>query len=240
MAVEDFYESYWREGLWTDNPYERWKLERVKRTVASVGPKARVLDVGCGDGWVLQELTGLGALGLGLEMSDEAVVRARARGVEAVRADVDGGKLPVDNGAFDVVLCLDVLEHLFAPERLLAEMRRVVAPSGRVVLAVPNGLNLFNRVAFLAGRHLDVMDKAHLTAAPFSEHLRFFSRDVLERFVANGGLKPVERCFFFPDELTDTRFRAASWLARAVTVPKLHERVPSLFALEFLYTCSPV
>ena len=147
------------------------------------------------------------------------------------------GSSSVDAGAYDLVLCLDVLEHLFAPDRLLAEMRRVLAPGGRFIMAVPNGLNLFNRAAFAFGRHLDVMDKAHLTTAPFSEHLRFFSRDVLERFLQGGGFAPRTREYFFPDRLTDARFRMAGWVARAVTAPKLHERLPALFALEFLYTC---
>lgn len=238
-AVGAYYERYWRDGAWADNPYERWKT-RLVRTLASSAPRgARVLDVGCGDGRLLGELASLGVRPLGVDLSEEAVAQARRRGVDAVRADVDGGALPIEDHAFDLVLCLDVLEHLFAPDVLRDELRRAVAPGGRVVVAVPNGLNLFNRVAFLSGRHLDVMDKAHLASAPFSEHLRFFSLPVLERFLADGRLRPVERRFFFPDRLSDARFRAASWMARAVTAPRLHERVPSLFALEFLFACAP-
>jgi methionine biosynthesis protein MetW len=236
-AVTDYYERYWREGYWADNPYERWKLQRVRAHVESAPRGARVLDVGCGDGWLLAELAALGVRGQGVDVSEEAIAQASQRGVPAARADVDGGTLPVDSQAFDLVLCLDVLEHLFAPERLLAEMRRAVAPGGRLVVAVPNGLNLFNRIAFASGRHLDVMDKAHLTASPFSEHLRFFSQGVLERFLADGGFVPCTREYFFPDRLTDARFRLAGWLARAVTAPRLHERLPALFALEFLYCC---
>ncbi|HEY2518156.1 MAG TPA: hypothetical protein VGI39_45110, partial [Polyangiaceae bacterium] len=97
-----------------------------------------------------------------------------------------------------------------------------------------------NRVAFVTGRHLDIMDKAHLDAEPFSEHLRFFSHEVFEKCLSEHGLAPVERQFFFPDRLTDARFQAAPWLGRLVTGPRLHERIPSLFALEFLYACEPV
>ncbi len=236
-AVTDYYESYWRDGFWADNPYERWKMERVRAQVERMPRGARALDVGCGDGRVLAQLGPLGLRGLGVDVSEEAVARAAKRGIVVARADLDGGTLPVESGAYDLVLCLDVLEHLFAPDGLLVEMRRALAPGGRFIMAVPNGLNLFNRIAFAAGRHLDVMDKAHLTTAPFSEHLRFFSREVLERFLADGGFSPVTREYFFPDRLTDARFRMAGWLARAVTAPRLHERLPALFALEFLFTC---
>lgn len=237
-AVAQYYERYWRDGLWTDNPYERWKLNRVRAAARACAPRSGVLDVGCGDGRLLAEL-GAGVRAVGLDVAEEAVERARGRGVDARRADIDGPRLPVDDGAFDLVLCLDVLEHLFAPDRTLAELRRVVAPRGRVVVAVPNGLNLFNRLAFLSGRHVDVMDKAHVSGSAFSEHVRFFSLDVLERSLRAGGLSPIARHFFFPDRLTDPRFRAAGRLARAVTVPRLHERAPSLFALAFLFECVP-
>ncbi|HEX8794292.1 MAG TPA: class I SAM-dependent methyltransferase [Polyangiaceae bacterium] len=238
-AVVDYYERYWSEGFWADNPYERWKLDLVRSAARRLGSNARVLDVGCGDGWLLEELARSGLRCEGLDVSGEAVAIATRRGLRARRTDLDGTTLPVDDGSFDLVLCLDVLEHLFAPDRVMLELRRAVSPTGRVIIAVPNGLNLFNRLAFLSGRHVDVMDKAHLGGHPFSEHLRFFSRDVLERSLRDARLRPVSRDFFFPRQLTDGRFRAAPWLARAVTAPRLHQRMPSLFALAFLYECAP-
>ncbi len=239
-AVVDYYERYWREGLFSCNPYEEWKLARVRAAALAAGAGARVLDVGCGDGWVLADLAGAGVRGVGLDVSGEAVALAQRRGVEACRADIDGGRLPVDDAAFQVVLCLDVLEHLFSPDRTLGELRRAVAPGGRVMVAVPNGLNLFNRLAFAAGRHVDLMDKAHLTGHPFSEHLRFFSRAVLERALEQSGLTPVMRHCFFPDRLTETRSRAVEWLARGLAASRLHERFPSLLGLAFLYECTPM
>jgi methionine biosynthesis protein MetW len=239
-AITDYYERYWRDGYWADNPYERWKMQRVRALLSRTSEHARVLDLGCGDGRVLADLAPLGIRGMGLDVSDEAVAQTRRRGIEAARADLDGGHLPVADGAFDVALCLDVVEHLFAPERLLREAWRSLARGGQLIIAVPNGLNLFNRVSFAAGRHVDVMDKAHLSSAPFSEHLRFFSRDVLESVLFAVGFAPMAREYFFPERLTDGRFRFAGWLARAVTMPRLHERLPSLFALGFLYACRRV
>ncbi|HZU82494.1 MAG TPA: class I SAM-dependent methyltransferase [Polyangiaceae bacterium] len=238
-APRDYYERYWRDGLLVDNTYERWKLERVRRHVAQAPRGARVLDVGCGDGAVLAALSPLGVRGRGLDVSEEAVARARARNVDAAQADLDGAPLPVGAGSADVVLCLDVLEHLFAPDRLLAEMRRALAAGGRLVVAVPNGLNLFNRLAFLSGRHVDIMDKAHLDGARFSEHLRFFSRQVLEQALGAAGFRPTARDYFFPERFGDARFRFIPGLAQLVARPRLHERMPSMFALAFLFACEP-
>jgi SAM-dependent methyltransferase len=239
-AVAGYYERYWREGILADNAYTRWKGARLSAHVAAMPPGVRVLDVGCGDGAVLAGLAPLGVRGFGVDVSDVAIAALRAHGLEGRTADVDGGTLPVESGSFDVALCLDVFEHLFAPDRLIAEIHRALAPGGQLVAAVPNGLNLFNRLAFLAGRHIDLMDAAHLAKDPFSEHVRFFSRSVFESFLARGGFAPRVREFFFPERFSDTRFRVAAPLARLVGVPRLHERLPGLFALEFLYVCARV
>ena len=173
---------------------------------------------------------------MGAELSENALGKLRARGLEGVRADLEK-PLPFDDGAFAVTMCLDVLEHVFATDALAAEVARVTAPDGDVFIAVPNGFNLANRLAFAAGRHIDVMDVAHRTTRGFSEHVRFFSEPVLERCLADAGLRIVGRHYYFPGELTDSRFRLASSLVRLVTVPRLHERLPSLFALAFLVHC---
>jgi hypothetical protein len=81
------------------------------------------------------------------------------------------------------------------------------------------------------------MDKAHLSAAPFSEHIRFFSKDVFEAFLATAGFVPRAREFFFPERFTDTRFRAAQTLGGLVNSLGLHRQLPALLALGFLYAC---
>ena len=104
-----------------------------------------------------------------------------------------------------------------------------------MILSVPNAFNLANRLAYALGRHLDVMDVAHRTGATFSEHIRFFSQPVLDGMLASRNLGVVERKYYFPDELSD--LKSVRWAAKVVTIPRLHERVPSLFALGFFVVC---
>jgi SAM-dependent methyltransferase len=170
-------------------------------------------------------------------MSPEVVGRLGALGIEGHMADLEVDRLPFSDGEFDVALCYDVLEHVFAPGRLLSEILRVVRPGGAALLCVPNTLNVFNRLIFLSGKFVDVMDTSHADGELFSNHIRLFSKKLFEQFVAANGLRVTERHFYFPERLSDSRYRLPSGLARLVTGPRLHERLPSAFALGFLYVC---
>ncbi len=235
---EAFYDAYWRAERVTDSPHQRWKIAALEDTLPRTA-YGSILDVGAGDGVLLARVGAPAARRVAVDLADDALAKIRERGLEAVKADFENDALPFADGTFDVTMCLDVLEHVFDPSSLLAEIARVTAPGGRVVLAVPNAFNLANRVAYALGRHLDVMDVAHRTGATFSEHIRFFSQPVLNAMVAAAQLRVVERKYYFPDELSDVGSpRFARLAARAVTLPRLHERLPSLFALGFFVVCA--
>jgi SAM-dependent methyltransferase len=112
-------------------------LSRVSELVASERPR-RVLEVGCGEGIVLAALAARlpDARFDGLELDDTALEHARARcpGARLVRGDACA--LPFEDRSFDLVICLEVLEHLPEPGRALRELKRV-ARSG-CLLSVPH------------------------------------------------------------------------------------------------------
>jgi SAM-dependent methyltransferase len=233
----EYYRDYWRNPELGDTEHLRWKAELTRRHPRVLAARS-ALDVGCGTGRVLDELRFTGMRLCGVEASADAATSLRARGHEGHAVDLETGALPFGDGEFDVVLCYDVLEHLFAPGRILREIRRVMAPRGVALLCVPNTLNLVNRLLFLRGQFVDVMDTSHHREDElFSNHIRLFSKDLFDRFVSAGGFRVTERHYYFPARFSDSRFKLAPSLARLVTGPKLHERMPGLFALGFLYVC---
>lgn len=234
-STEQYYEQYWRDERVGDSPHQRWKIKTLRELIGGLSKVESVLDVGAGDGMLLASVAPASARRVGAELASEALGKLRARGLEGVPVDFDRDPLPFEDGAFDVTMSLDVLEHVFTPEKLLAEIVRVTSRRGHVILAVPNAFNLANRVFYGLGRHVDVMDVAHRTGATFSEHIRFFSEPLLDTVTAEAGLRIVTRRYYFPDELSDVP--SAKWAARLVTAPRLHERIPSLFALGFLVVC---
>lgn len=101
----------------------------------------RVLDCGCGNGALLHLLAARQPAELyGLEISPALCALAKSR--LAGRARIYRGSLqatwPFPDGRLDLVVMTEVIEHLANPGRALAEARRVVAPSGRMVITFPN------------------------------------------------------------------------------------------------------
>jgi SAM-dependent methyltransferase len=100
-----------------------------------LGPDARLLDAGCGSGRTLDDLARYGRVS-GVDLSPEAVAAARRRGHD----DVHLGRveeMPFPDATFDVVTCLDVIEHTPDDGATLAELRRVTRPGGLLVATVP-------------------------------------------------------------------------------------------------------
>jgi SAM-dependent methyltransferase len=99
------------------------------------GQRPRFLDVGCGTGANLEMLAQFGDA-VGVDVSEDALAFCRARGLSNVRRGA-AEALPYNDGEFDVVTALDVVEHLDDDLAGLREMRRVLKPSGRALLFVP-------------------------------------------------------------------------------------------------------
>lgn len=131
----------WRERrLWQ----ERYQDERVGQLVALCGPLAgrRVLDLGCGMGGLVVALRQAGARAVGHEPQRAygaiCTLRAARYGLTLPMVTAIGEALPFRDGAFDVVTCLDVLEHAESLDQTLAEIARVLAPGGHAVVTATN------------------------------------------------------------------------------------------------------
>ena len=96
-------------------------------------PSARLLDVGCGTGWLAEHFADY----TGVDGSPDAVGVAAARGRNVSLADVDQ-PLPFDDASFDGVVLKDLLEHVADPVAVVAEVRRVLRPGGLVFASSPD------------------------------------------------------------------------------------------------------
>jgi SAM-dependent methyltransferase len=128
--------------LQTHRAEDRHWWYRGRRNVLDVvlsklapAPGARILDAGCGSGRNMVELAGYGTV-TGIELSATSVAVARGREVGEV---VEGSvlEMPFADDSFELAVSLDVIEHLADDRGALAELRRVVAPGGKLLVTVP-------------------------------------------------------------------------------------------------------
>jgi SAM-dependent methyltransferase len=132
------------------------------------------LDLGCGDGRLTSVLragsiTGADVSGIALER-----FAARLPQASAVRVEPDA-PLPFPDTAFDLVLCVETIEHVRDVQLFLSEVRRVLRPDGTLALTTP---------AHLVAVPLRALD-------PLSPHIRFFSRRSLRRLLDAMGFDVV-------------------------------------------------
>ena len=126
-------------------------------------PRGRVLDVPAGEGALAARLA---REGFTVRCCDLYPQIFKLDGVEIRQGDLSG-RLPYADAEFDIVTCLEGLEHIENPHQAIREFARVLAPGGHVVISVPNILNIEERVKWLLHgytSHFKPLSRAHLTA----------------------------------------------------------------------------
>ena len=124
---------------------------QTMRALAELVPVgSRVLDLGCGDGALLELLQKeRRCTGYGVELDDGNVLACARRGVQVLQLNLDQGLTLFGDQSFDVVLQIDTLQHLRNAETMLRETARV----GRMgIVAFPNFAHWPNRLSVLTGR----------------------------------------------------------------------------------------
>jgi SAM-dependent methyltransferase len=126
---------------WSYAPIYERKLRWLDAAIESLPKSARILDVGAGEGAMVERYRTRGWNIAGVDSAYESPFVTRA----------DLLDLPFESSSFDAAFCLDVLEHvdLLEQPRALSEIARILKPGGRLLATVPNLAHLHSRVRFL-------------------------------------------------------------------------------------------
>jgi SAM-dependent methyltransferase len=161
--------------------YERedehwWFLGRRKvlaALLAGVNPPGdwRILDVGCGTGGNFSFLDAYGLVE-GCDYSEEAIRFCQIRGTHPAR-EASIYDLPYEDASFDLVTCLDVIEHLRRDLPAFQELNRVIRTGGYLLVTLPCDPHLYNDFDCLAG------------------HLRRYTKEEIRLLLAESGFQPL-------------------------------------------------
>ncbi len=166
---------------WYDTPGGR-EVDRLEKALifrlAQPRPGESALDVGTGTGNFACDLANRGLRVTGYDSSGAMLQIARGKDANVTWQQGRAEALPFGEGSFDLVLSVTSVEFMQEPDLALAEMFRVVAPGGRMVVAVLNARSLWGRARICQASQQDTPFRhAHLyTAAEFVAALRRYGR----------------------------------------------------------------
>jgi SAM-dependent methyltransferase len=151
---------------------------KLLRAAAQFRTGDTVVELGCGDGVHLFAMSNAFARGIGIDISEAMVERARARAAGNPRFRFAAGvaeEIPtVDDGSADVVFCVGSLEHMLDQPRVARSVHRVLRPGGRFAGLTPNGGYVwYRRIAPALGLPTQHLATDHfLTRAELTSLLR--------------------------------------------------------------------
>ncbi len=160
----------------------------VREDVLPMVPKhsKRVLEIGCGQGNTLAHLKSNGYCDwtCAVDLFPEAIEVARSKVDEVHQVNIEEAILPIEPGSINMILCLDVLEHLLNPQKVLAYLHTLLAPGGVIIASIPNVRHYSASLPLLFQNKWDYQSCGILD----NTHIRFFVRDTAIDLMKSSGL----------------------------------------------------
>lgn len=167
-----------------------YKYDNLREDILQFIPKDsnKILDIGCGAGKLIEKLQSLGNECYGIEQSKDAYEVAIYRLGNAnkiINKRIEDAIDDIPNNYFDVILFLDVLEHMIEPWEILKQIKIKLNNSGIIICSIPNIRYFHNLYDLVIKKEFEykeygVMDKTHL---------RFFTYKSMQKMFEQAGLK---------------------------------------------------
>jgi 2-polyprenyl-6-hydroxyphenyl methylase/3-demethylubiquinone-9 3-methyltransferase len=175
--IDKMIKKEWLETDMQANSHNLWeeKLDFIKKNVKI--HKGKLLDLGSGNGFFLEHLNSFE--GLGVDNDEESIETCRKKGLKIMKADLN--KPLKIREKFDLILCLETMEHLVFPQNVIKEAYRLLKNHGTFIASVPYHAFWKNLAItfFDWDRHYSYEDW----------HIRFFSEKLFRRILNESGFK---------------------------------------------------
>lgn len=171
MKARSYVEFEWSDDMPANGESGRGLAEKLLVLIQDLPSINTICDLGCGNGYLANELAERGYTVFGVDASSSGIVVARRGSAEFVQSEIDGSiRNRTGLGEVDLVISSDVLEHLYRPADLLDAAVTLLKPNGQIVITTPYHGYLKNLALSVSGR----MD-SHFSALHDGGHIKFFS-----------------------------------------------------------------
>lgn len=160
-----------------------WHYKRFKEVLKSTTPiGGKMVDIGCHSGLFTKKIIDKVAAKdiYGVDISTQAIKKAKGRIKQGNFQVADAQKLPFKNNYFDAAFCLEMIEHVDSPKKVISEIHRVLRKNGYAIILIPTDNLLFKTIWFLWNLRYPVWKHVHVQS---------FQGNLLEEMVKEKGFK---------------------------------------------------
>jgi len=205
---EDYYNNFYKELSKLDEIGNTF--DKIKSFLPKLKKGEAFLDIGCGYGGVSYELIKKGFDVTGIEINDDAIKSLKQKGFEVYKKDIT--KPLSIYKKFDIVMLLDVLEHVFDPSFLLNEAKKVIKEKGYIIVTVPLYFDIVDRIKILFTGSVISVDNLCYGEENYKkfrsynyDHIRFFRPKEILEMGERIGLK-VDKIEYAPTGYSGNKF----------------------------------
>jgi len=147
----------------------------------------RLLEIGCGSGNTLRYIRDNYQCDFvcGVELFHDAAEIARSRIDSVIEGNIETLDLPIEKESLDIILCMDVLEHLIDPWSVIDKLGRLLKPDGVIIASIPNVRNFRVILPLVLRGKWEYKNEGILDRT----HLRFFVRDTAIKLLESSGFR---------------------------------------------------
>ena len=183
--MKNIYEKMYSQ----DNKMVLAKSQRVLEMLEIVNSlnlkNKNILDIGCYDGTFLEVIKNRENSFYGVEASQYGCQESFKKGIQVSKFYVrDGEPLPYKNNFFDLVIAGEIIEHIYDTDFWLSEIRRILKPSGKLLISTPNVASFGRRLLLLVGAN-PLLETSVETGN--AGHIRYFTFKTLKELVNKNG-----------------------------------------------------
>jgi 2-polyprenyl-3-methyl-5-hydroxy-6-metoxy-1,4-benzoquinol methylase len=179
-SFDNYYNGFYKELSKLDELGNTFK--KIEKFLPELSGGETIIDIGCGHGGVSAELVTLGYEVTGVEINSDAIKSLRKKGFKVIKKNISH---PLEiNEKFDIILILDVLEHLFDPYSLLVEVKKIANAGSTIIVTVPLYFDFIDRLKILFTGSVISMDNLCYGQENYKmfrsynyDHIRFFRPD---------------------------------------------------------------